>query len=80
MARKKLRISRAIWRASRYKRIGKSGRKGVTWRDKNTGKVYDKPEGGRLLGIEPSHYHSYGAVGLSKKRAQALERFYKKRR
>ncbi len=76
MAKLKLKPSRAKWSGSWYKRIGKSSRKGVTWRNKNTGDVSKSP-GGRVTGTEPTHYHNYGATGLSRPKAQRLIQFYK---
>ncbi len=82
MARKrrmKLKLSRTNWRGSWYLRKGKTGMKGVSWRNKNSGAISKTP-GGRILGYEETKIHPYGGGGIPKKRVPALKRFYGRRR
>ena len=79
MAKKRLLISRAKWKNSWYRREGKSGTKGVTWRNKNSGAIAKKPSG-NIIGFEKTGIHNYGSTGLTKKKIKSLELIYKPRK
>ncbi len=69
---KKLKLSRAKkWSGSWYFRSESN-----TWRNKNTSEVRRNLK--KSIGkFEPTHFHSYGARGLTKKKAKRLIQFYK---
>jgi len=65
----------AVWHNSRYER-----KENHTWRNNRSGAVYNKKEGGKIIGYELNRSSGYGPNTLSKQKAkQAVKLFHQEK-